>query len=468
MAKKKGLTSTIALLILIIVLLVVIVPFLMYLQYLQQSSQVSSAVVNNYAVLKQLQQSAVVSGHPAIYFEGGTVKGSIFFEYTNGTFVPPVNLTVISILYLNNGVWTNITSFKYPIVINQTAALSLPPYASNVPIVIVTSLGNIFYLTPNSSLGPYSPASKGGVEIAAQIYMKNNIYSPIANISTNITGQFKNYSLPIMFPNQTGTFAAKVPQYVYYELPNGTVITGIFHNWYVIGKAILNSSSSEGIKVTLEGSSVVLIANYTELIVPITLNVQVIEPNAPSIAPITIEINGQSYQVPANIRVDAGYISVYIPQNYELFNNTLSESNGYIYEYKYQYSEYQNKIYNIPSYILFISPTASNPTLYIYYTEYAYYVYITINCVNGPGGMVLHLNGTQYNYGKSYWIMAGYYEANPTGSFNSYSGLAYNPSYITYLNEKISLEPPLLVFPIDITEPGTITVYYTEVQYQPL
>ncbi|QIW23850.1 hypothetical protein EWF20_06575 [Sulfolobus sp. S-194] len=467
MANRKGLTSVMAVLILMIIILVVAVPFLMYLQYLQQSSQVSSAIVSNYAVLKQLQQSAVISGHPAIYFEGGIVKGSIFFEYTNGTFVPPINLTITSILYLNNGVWTNITNFKYPIVINQSEALSLPPYASNVPIIIVTSLGNIFYLTPNSSIGPYSPASKGGVEIVAQIYTKSNIYSPVANVSTNITGQFKNYTLPTAFPNKTGTFIAKVPQYVYYEFPNGTIATGVFHNWYVIGKAILNSTSSEGIKVTLEGYSVVLIANYTELIVPITLNVQVIEPNTPPTVPIIIKVNGQSYQVPSTIKLDAGYVSVYIPQNYQLINNTFSESNGYIYEYKYQDSEYQNKIYSLPSYILFIPPTASNPTIYIYYTNYVYYVNITFKCMYGPGGMVVYLNGTQYNYSKWYWIRAGSYQISPTGLFISYSlyAIGYNPSYVIYLNENISL---LLTDMINITGPGTITVYYTEAQYQPL
>jgi hypothetical protein len=123
---------------------------------MRQNTQITGAIVNNYLTLKQLQYESIISGHPAIYYSGGTQKGSIIFEYTNGTFIPPINLTITGILYLNNGVWQNITTYKYPIVINSSQSIEIPSYASNDPIIIVTSLGNVFFLAPNTSIGPYS------------------------------------------------------------------------------------------------------------------------------------------------------------------------------------------------------------------------------------------------------------------------------------------------------------------------
>ena len=464
---KKGLTSAIALLILIVLILVVAIPFLMYLQYLQNSAQVSSAIVSNYASLRQLQYSAVISGHPAIYFLGSVKQGSIIFEYTNGTFVPPINLTITGILYLDDGVWENITTFKYPIVVTADEAIKLPQYASNVPIIIVTSLGNVFYLTPNSSIGPYSPTSKGGVEIIAQLYTPGGIYAPVANVTTNIMGTFKNYSLPVAFPNETGTFEARVPQYVYYEFSNGTIITGVFHNWYVEGKAIVNSTTTEGIKVTLERQSVILVANYTELLVPITLNVEVVEPNAPSLQPVEVKIDGVTYQMPGSIKTLAGYISVYVLT--QTFNNTAEESQGYIYTYQYEYSTYQDSQYTSPTYLLFIPPTTSSATLYIYYKELGYYVEVTIEqqgCSN-PNMVYFILNGTVYDYGGTYWIWAGKYEMVPTGIF--YGSYATGAQYIYYNGVCIYNYLTYTSSIINLYEPGTIQVDYGIIDYyQPL
>ncbi|MFP3233484.1 MAG: hypothetical protein RXR08_07275 [Sulfolobaceae archaeon] len=154
--RKRGLGSAIVIFIFIVIIVSLVVPFLFYLQYMRQNTQITGAIVNNYVTLKQLQYESVISGHPAIYYSGGTQKGSIIFEYTNGTFIPPISLTITGILYLNNEVWQNITTYKYPIVINSSQSIEIPSYASNDPIIIVTSLGNVFFLAPNTSIGPYS------------------------------------------------------------------------------------------------------------------------------------------------------------------------------------------------------------------------------------------------------------------------------------------------------------------------
>ena len=465
--RKRGLSSAIAIFILIVIIVSLVVPFLFYLQYMRQNTQVTGAIVNNYLTLKQLQYKSVISGHPAIYYLGGTQKGSIIFEYTNGTFVPPINLTITGILYFNNGVWQNITIYKYPIVINSSQSIEIPSYASNDPIIIVTSLGNVFFLAPNTSIGPYSLASKGGVEILAEIWTKNNIYAPIANVTTNIMGgQFKNYSIPVAFPNITGTFQAKVPQYVYYEFQNGTIITGQFHNWIIQGNAIVNSTQTEGISVTLERQSVVLIANYTEVTTCISLNVQVIEPNAPQVQSISVKIDGKNYQVPSTVKVLAGFVSVTIPQEYLEFNNTLQESNGYIYSYAYDYSEVGNTKYLSPSFVFFVNPQTSSITLTIYYTEEGYYVYVKLVCTGQTypytGDFNFILNGTVYDYGKSYWILAGKYVADPTGIFiqNARSSYSIGAVDVYYNNNLIWNDTEASPIIINLTQPGTITVQY--------
>ncbi|BCU70192.1 hypothetical protein [Stygiolobus caldivivus] len=465
---SRGLSSAIAIFIFIAIIVSLAVPFLFYLQYLRQSDQVSGAIVNNYVSLKQLQYKSVLSGHPAIYYSAGTQKGSIIFEYTNGTFVPPINLTIIAILYLDNGVWNNLTALKYPIVINSSQDLSIPSYVVKDPIIIVTSLGNLFYLMPNSSIGPYSLTNKGGVEILAEITSKNNIYAPVANVTTNILDdQFKNYTMPVAFPNITGTFQAKVPQYVYYEFQNGTIITGVFHNWIIQGRAVVNSTTTQGISVTLERQSVVLIANYSELTTPLTLNVVVEEPNSPSTQLISIKVDGKFYSVPGPVKVLAGYVSVDIPNNYLLFNNTRDESNGYIYIYKYQYSQVGSTEYTSPSFVFFIPPTAVNPTLYIYYTEQGYYVHVTIQKEGNTqsySGFYFILNGTVYDYGKSYWILAGTYVASPTGVFiqcpyplQSYS---IGALYIYYNNVEVWNYNEVTAAVIKLYYPGNIEVKY--------
>lgn len=128
--------------------------------------------------------------------------------YFDGTFVPPMNLTIVGILYLNtsSGVWTNITSLKYPITVKEGEALQLPKYVEGKPIIVVTSLGNLFFLTPGPSIGPYSGVvTKGGAIVLAQICQ--SLGSPLGvstNVTTNIYGKFQNFTTPVAFPNQTG------------------------------------------------------------------------------------------------------------------------------------------------------------------------------------------------------------------------------------------------------------------------
>jgi hypothetical protein len=84
-------------------------------------------------------------GNPLLIYNGS----AIFAIYVGEAYVPQTNITVVGILYLNNNsVWENITSLKYPLVISNNTIVDLPNYAQNRPIIIVTSMGNMIFLTP--------------------------------------------------------------------------------------------------------------------------------------------------------------------------------------------------------------------------------------------------------------------------------------------------------------------------------
>jgi hypothetical protein len=317
----------------------------------------------------------------------------------------------------------------------------------------VTSLGNIYFLQPGSTIGPYSSTvSVGGVEIVTQIYSPSGPIMASTNVTTNITGTFKNYTTPVSFPNRTGTFVVKAPQYVYYQEPNGSIITGVFKNWVLIGKAAVNGTNTLAIRVTLENSSLVLVANYTLLRSYITLTIQTTDKNVG----VNVSVDGRLYTVygSATIQIPAGYFNVTVLTLQ--FNDTTQKGNGVIKYYTFKNMTYNGKAYVTYSAILFAPPN-TNETLYINYVNKYNYYYVTFIGHNLPGQVNVVLNGTVYNYGQSYWIMGGNYSAIYTSILKgSYSygvttlkivtpqgSQTYNfpniPSYL-YINSTLTVE----------------------------
>jgi hypothetical protein len=286
----------------------------------------------------------------------------------------------------------------------------------------VTSLGNVYFLQPGSAIGPYSSTvSSGGVEIITQIYTPSGPITVSTNVTANITGTFKNYTTPVSFPNRTGTFVVKAPQYVYYQEPNGSIITYVFKNWALLGKAAVNGTNTLGIRVTLEGNPLVLIANYTPLRPNITLTIQTTDKNVG----VNVSVDGRPHTVngSATIQIPAGYFNVTVLTLQ--FNDTTQEKNGVIKYYTFDNITYNGGTYVTYSAILFAPPNV-NETLYINYVNKYNYYYVTFKDYNPPGPVNVILNGTVYNYNQSYWIIGGNYTAHYTG--------------IVYLN------PPIIFF----------------------
>jgi len=402
---NRGLSNAVSVLVIIILLVSLAIPLLYYLINISQANVNNALISNNYIYLKELQNKQVTTGHPSFYYSGNY----IVVEYTNGTFVPQTNVTIVGILYLNsNGVWVNITSLKYPIVLSSNRALQLPSYVQGRPIIIVTSLGNVYFLRPGSGIGPYSSTvSSGGVEIITQTSDPTIIST---NVTTNITGTFNNYTTPVSFPIITSTFVVKAPQYVYYQEPNGSVITYVFKNWALLGKAAVNGTNTLGIRVTLEGNPLVLIANYTPLRSNITLTIQTTDKNVG----VVVSVDGRLHTVygSATIQIPAGYFNVTVLTLQ--FNDTTQKANGVIKYYTFKNMTYNGKTYVTYSAILFAPPNTSE-TLYINYVNKYNYYNVAFYDYNPPGPVNVILNGTVYNYNQSYWIIGGNYSADYTG-----------------------------------------------------
>ena len=471
MHNNKGLANVVALIMVLIVVIVIAVPFLFLYTSSQSYRQVSTAIVNNYQYLRDLQIKQVTTGHPAIYYNSSI----IILQYTNGTFVPPSNLTITNILYLNQqGVWIGIP-MNYPIVISTGEALKLPSYVNGRPIIIVTSLGNIFFLTPGSSIGPFALAgSKGGVEILTQISNSSLTIGVSTNITTNIYGKWNNFTTPVAFPNTTGTFEVKVPIYVYYENSKGQIITGVFRNWYVIGEASLNSTTSQGVKATLQGRTAVLIANYTPLLAYVTLKIQTNFPGS-----INISIDGKTYTVTNNqtITIPAGFVNVTVLTLQA--NYTAYKSKGIIQHYSYSSMQYSSKTINTYSTLIFIPPSTTKTTLDInYIDDYNYYLVNIIGYYNEKeyGELNVSIGTAIYSYNSSYWFIGGNYSFNPIGIFvnSQYSGNSYTyyaaKVIFSYSNGTLfNYTFPNLPGYVIINQPMIIEVNYSVIMYwQPL
>jgi len=458
----RALSNSITIIILLVLALIVAVPFLVYMQNVNLNQASVQPSISNYVYLRNLQNQQVQSGHPGLYYNP---NGSILIFYSNGTFVPPSNLTIVGILYLNpQGVWQNITTYSYPIKVYTGNSLNLPSYTKGRPVIIVTSLGNVYFLTPGSAIGPYSSAGKGGLEILSQIYSTNGPISISVNATTNINGYARNYSTPVAFPNQTGTFQVSVPQYVYYQNSSGYVITGVFHNWILLGQGTVSDPRSSSVTVSLTGQPLVLIANYSQLTTKVTLTL-VSNLNQP----LNVSVNGRivTFTGTTTLTVYAGFVNftvITLQVNYTV-NSTAIE------HYTYTKTLFQVganfKVYNTYTFILF-SPPNSFPSVELFYTNDYNYYYVTINQNGADSSDVLLLNGTVYSYGSSYWIESGNYSFSPTGTFYQGSGSCNGQQYCTLAAYAISVnggaKQPVPSYFV-INSPVVITVYYKITEY---
>jgi len=445
---KRGLSTSVSLIILLIVVMAILIPFVFYLEYSSSYSQVNSAISNNYVTLKTNQYKNVVDGKPSILYS----NSSLVFQFINGTFSSPTSFTIKKVLFFNpsTGYWKEVekacVSFQNGtkedidlegLTVNAGVQIQFSKNLVTDPIAIVTTLGNIFYLTPDSSIGPYSSIGKGGFTIVSQAVSKQGLTGISTEVVSNIKGAYATYKTPVSFSNQTGSFYVNEPEeYVYFTNASG-IYTAQFYNWYVIGNALLTKINSTEVKVTLEGSQAVLVSNYSVVTAKVTLNI--VNNYYSDTGSVKVKLDGATEQVgsSSSFQVTAGYV------NLTAITTTVCDlkDNGQERSYfNFSNFTYDGVIYKGTEALLLIPPTISSATVYLNYFNGVNCFNITIEMeeYNGDGypNNVTHIipkgapcpetayfNGTgedlKLDSPVSFWIKQGNYSIGGTGTIES-------------------------------------------------
>ena len=260
---RRALSNVIATLLILIIVLLVTVPFLVYYTNTLDTASANSLVADNYAYLKELQVTQVETGNPALVYTGSWLVAL----YNNVTYVSPANFTITGVLYLTpSGVWSNVTTLKYPIAISGDEAMPLPSSVQGEPIIVATSLGNLFFLEPNSTIGPLSSGITNGfgVTIIGQVQTANGPEIISVTVVSDVAGYQSTYTTPVLLNYTPSQFYVQAPLQV--QVPQLGALE--FKNWVVVGNAdytVSNSNTASTIYVTMLGKAVVVIANYTKV-----------------------------------------------------------------------------------------------------------------------------------------------------------------------------------------------------------
>ncbi|BBG25611.1 hypothetical protein [Sulfuracidifex tepidarius] len=454
--RSRGISTSISVLILLVVVLSIGIPFLFYLEYSSQYSQVSSAISNNYVTLKGDQYKNVLDGKPAILYS----NASLVFQFVNGTFSSQTSFTIKKVLqFTSSGFWQEIPSACVSFENGTKEYINLEGLTVNTgtqiqfkdlsgPVAIVTTLGNVFYLTPESSIGPYVSVGKGGFTIISQAVSKQGLVGIQTTVVSNIKGAYADYKTPVTFANLTGSFVVNEPeQYVYFTNASG-IYTAEFHNWYVIGNALVTALNSTAVRVTLEGSSAVLVSNYTVLTSKVT--VDIVNKYYSETGSVYIDVDGHEYEVGSSlpVQVRAGYVNITAITT----STCLKQDNG---EEK-SYFNFSNFTYNGVTYkgteaLILIPPTSSSSTVYLNYYNGVNCFQVTIvqkvynngypNNVSGiepqPSEYPeeAYFNGTGYSLNSipnTFWLKQGNYSIIGTGNVERGNSLDY---YIVCYND---------------------------------
>lgn len=265
----KGISIPIALLLLLIMLVVLMVPaFILFNQIGVYSSQ-GQVQGNIYLQQQAYQNNQVYRGNPNIYYNSSS---SPYLLFTFNSNPQPFNIT--QIYYFDQTKWVPL--LPYSIIIAGNTKYPLPPKVFNSPITIVTALGNVYFLNPNTSLTTVLVSgSSGKVPVYVSAYMINgskliplSIYVLLTSSSGSSTIAVSGIT-PQIFYITPGTYLLddKNGSPIYY---NG--LTGKFLYWSIIGYGSLTSPNKIATQFTVFGPLVLIVVYNASLIkFPVTI-----------------------------------------------------------------------------------------------------------------------------------------------------------------------------------------------------
>lgn len=245
----RAIATPILMIIMLISLIVVIIPAIILFSTSSSINDQGSSSSNSYRELQQIQVQNVFRGNPNIFYNSTKSSPSLVFQYSSTPLI--MNITQIFYSTKSNG-WVPILNNS--IIIYGNTVLPLGNAVFNKPIIIVTSLGNIFFLNPNTSVTT-SQVNSGGMG-KIPVYLLSFAYngSNIIPINVNLSLGGNKYTTPSIVLVNQGSYQLNALNNVVFLPQYG--LTAQFQNWSILGYASI-SSNSISTTLTVQGPTVV-------------------------------------------------------------------------------------------------------------------------------------------------------------------------------------------------------------------
>ncbi|QKQ99083.1 hypothetical protein GWK48_00540 [Metallosphaera tengchongensis] len=321
-----------------ILLVAVIVPAFLLFQSVSVYSSQGSQQASAYSQGQGNEINQVFRGNPNIYYNSTEYEPHLEFLFTSTPY--PFNIT--RIYYFNGSEW--VPTLR-SLVVAGDSSLPLPSKSFNMPVLLVSGQGNIYFLNPNTSVDTVNiqgPSGKFPVYVASFVENGSKIY-PVTT-TVNFAGNVE--STPFLIDVLPGNYPVdEVNQYVFLSQYG---ITGVFQNWSVVGYGTLSATNALSTVVTVSGPVVLTaiykgdVAKYSVTIKPWDIP---LEPNTTSVkvrsntltlsslnATIPVKIDNRIYYLNSSgitLNLSYGYHIVQFPHLYNIsFNYSYSHGGG--------------------------------------------------------------------------------------------------------------------------------------------
>ncbi|WP_405041279.1 hypothetical protein [Metallosphaera sp.] len=493
----KAISVPIAMLITLLLLISILIPaFIIFSEnpiYTSQGQFQSSL----YVQAQNYQNNQVYRGNPNIYYNSSS-KPNLQFYFNS----LPTPFNISQIYYFNGSLWVPI--LKNNIVISGNSKLPLPPKVQNKPIIILTSLANIYFLNPNTSVTTVTLSGPAGkVPIYITSYVINS--SKIIPISLLVTfGSNPPALTPAIYYVNPGTYTIsnKNSSIIFLK---GYGLTAKFLDWELVGQGTINSKSPQSLIFTAYGPTVITIlynaslTKYSVTIVPsgIPLGQSIKQGGSVTLTAlnktIPVTIDNKTYQIPSSgitLNLTYGYHIVKFPTQYNItfnytYNNTVIQAGEIItYSFSKLTTANSKNITVISNNTIFVNGTG---TVYGNYIINSTYYLVTVKndftlpsgyglvsntspVLGNLAGQLIQINNT-YVWGPTtnYVPQKFYVKANSIFTITSnYSTYLPNGSYTLLYNKNNNHKQITFVFVSLLSYPDNVTIIYANGTPKPL
>jgi len=410
----KALSIPIAFLILFIILIVILVPAFLLINQLPFFSSQGGIQASVYEQQQEQQNNQIYKGNPNIYYNSST-SPYLLFNYN----LIPTPLNITEIYYFNKSTWVPV--LKQSIIISGNTEYPLPSSAFGNQVVIVTALGNIYYLNPNTSIVTVTVAGPAGkIPVYITAFVINGSKLIPANILVGVnstTSVIGNASTPQIFYLNPGSYLLNDKNGSYIFL-SGYGLTATFLNWSIVGGGSLSAPNKLSTQFTVYAPLIITaIYNASLKKFPVTImpsniplgntivngNIYLTSLNST----IPVYVDNKLYTIgPSGITLNLtyGYHIIQFPSAYNItFNYTVKKGNNIVFNMPAGQintstftglSTNTNKITRLTNYEIFVNGTG---TVYgNYKAAQTYYLVVVDNNFTLPSGY--GFMGTSYYY----------------------------------------------------------------------